>query len=293
MSIGKNFLERVLNEGKKDDTKGFTFDRSVEAMKRVMRDIGGSNNFADKIAEVASMFGIPGMYLNKPDVREGVVEAAQELKSKATRVRAFLALHSALSSFYGIAPVKIEEGLEASEEDKLEGSLFQKMIEEILVSLGIPPAMVENEAKPGIKSGLKRAIAKLRSDENVRAAAKLYALRSDIAFNDKVIGGKKAKKAKEMTMEELEEAVAMRSMGTMNSAGEQSGTDRDPNKVGPGVAGYLEAAKAICVAFGVPEMVLEKSSVITLMKHAALKDSASGTARRLMDKLVTELNKRN
>ena len=40
------------------------------------------------------MFGIPGMYLNKPDVREGVVEAAQELKSKATRVRAFLALHS-------------------------------------------------------------------------------------------------------------------------------------------------------------------------------------------------------
>lgn len=105
MTIGSQFLSRLLNEAKKDEKNGFTFDRSVEAMKRAMRDIGGEGNYADKIAEVFSMVGIPGMYLNKPEVRESVIEGAQNLKSKPARVRAFLALHSALSTFHGTTPI--------------------------------------------------------------------------------------------------------------------------------------------------------------------------------------------
>jgi hypothetical protein len=270
MSIGKNFLARVLSEGKKEDTKGFTFDRSVEAMKRSMRDIGGSNNYADKIAELFSMFGIPGMYLNKPAVRESVVEGAMNLKSKPARVRAFLALHSALYNFYGITPSKIDEA--KSEEDELEGTPLQQSVEEILVSLGLPAEMVEHDAKAGIKSGLKRTISKVRADDAVFMAIRNFAKLAGIKFHDGVIGDKKAK---------VQEAVAVGSMGT------------DPNHVDAGLKGFMDSAKKICVAFGVPEMILTKPTVVAMMKKSATHDSASGVSRRLMDKLLTELEKRD
>ena len=79
MTIGAQFLARI-NEAK--EVKSFSFDRGVEAMKKAMRAIGGESDFADKIAEVAAMSGIAGQYLNKPDVRESVVDAAMSLRSK-------------------------------------------------------------------------------------------------------------------------------------------------------------------------------------------------------------------
>ena len=190
MSIGSQFLSRVLTEAtKKDKKKGFEFDRSVEAMKRAMRDIGGETNLADKIAEVAAMVGIGGMYLNKPDVREGVLEAAQSLRTKAARVRAFLSIHSALSQFHGVTP--IAEG-KASPEEELEGNAFQQFVEEVLVTLGIPEEMVSGEAKAGVKAGLKRTVAKLRADADVRAAFVTYGRVANIKLGDGVVGTKKS-----------------------------------------------------------------------------------------------------
>jgi hypothetical protein len=190
MSIGSQFLSRVLTEAtKKDKKKGFEFDRSVEAMKRAMRDIGGETNLADKIAEVAAMVGIGGMYLNKPDVREGVLEAAQSLRTKAARVRAFLSIHSALSQFHGVTP--ITEG-KASPEEELEGNAFQQFVEEVLVTLGIPEEMVSGEAKAGVKAGLKRMVAKLRADADVRAAFVTYGRLASIKLGDGVVGTKKS-----------------------------------------------------------------------------------------------------
>jgi hypothetical protein len=191
MSIGSQFLSRVLTEAtKKDKKKGFEFDRSVEAMKRAMRDIGGETNLADKIAEVAAMVGISGMYLNKPDVREGVLEAAQSLRTKAARVRAFLSIHSALSQFHGVTP--ITEGKAASPEEELEGNAFQQFVEEVLVTLGIPEEMVSGEAKAGVKAGLKRMISKLRADADVRAAFVTYGRLASIKLGDGVVGTKKS-----------------------------------------------------------------------------------------------------
>ena len=187
MSIGTQFLNRVLAEAKKPEA-GYKFDRSIEAMKRSLRDIGGENNFADKIAEVMAMVGISGMYLNKPDVRESILEAAGELRTKSARVAAFLALHSALAAFHGVVPVSEAKG---TEEQDLEGNAFQKTVEEVLVVLGLPAEMVSDAAKAGVKSGLKRTIAKLRADEGVRAAVKVFAQRAGVKVGDKVVGSRK------------------------------------------------------------------------------------------------------
>lgn len=206
MTIGSQFLAR-LNEAKKPAAKtaapaapkGPTFDRGTEAMKRAMRDIGGENNFADKIAETMNMIGVPGMYLNKPEVRESVVEAAGRLRSRAAQAAAFLVLHSALTKFS--APLA-----EAKEED-LEGQGFQQLVEEILVSLGLPEEFVGASAKPAIKSGIKRTVARLKSDAQVRIAFVTFALRAKIKLNDSIVGAKKEANAMKAPVKEALEDV--------------------------------------------------------------------------------------
>ncbi len=192
MSIGSQFLSRVLTEAKKDKKAGFEFDRSVEAMKRAMRVVGGETNIADKIAEIAAMAGISGMYLNKPDVRESVLDAAQALRTKSARVRAFLAIHSTLSKFHGITQVVEAKEVKTTSEEDLEGNAFQQLVEEVLVALGIPEEMVSGEAKAGVKAGLKRTIAKLRSDSDVRAAFVVFARLAGIKIGDGIVGPKKS-----------------------------------------------------------------------------------------------------
>lgn len=185
MSIGSQFLARLTEA--KGEKKGFEFDRGTEAMKRAMRKIGGDNDFADKIAEVMAMCGISGMYSNKPEVRESVLDAAQVLRTKPARVRSFLALHSVLSKFHGVTPPVVAEG----KEDDLEGNAFQQLVEEVLVSLGVPEEMMGGDAKAGVKAGIRRTVAALKSDDLVRAAFVAYARYAGIRVGDKVVGVKK------------------------------------------------------------------------------------------------------
>lgn len=204
MTIGAQFLARI-NEAK--EVKSFSFDRGVEAMKKAMRAIGGESDFADKIAEVAAMSGIAGQYLNKPDVRESVVDAAMSLRSKPARVRSFLALHSALSAFHGMSSAAVAE---AKSEDDLEGTGFQQLVEEVLIVLGIPAELVSGDAKAGVKAGLKRMTAKLRSDSAVRMAFVNLAKYSGVKIKDGVAGEKKVgMKVAESQLDEAE-------MGKMN-----------------------------------------------------------------------------
>jgi hypothetical protein len=207
MSLGQQFLAR-LNEAKAPapvKKKAFTFDPAVETMKRGMRDIGGESDLADKIAEVMSLCGIPGIYLNKQDIKVSVVEAAQQLRTKSARVRSFLSLHSALCAFYGVEALVKEAKAEVAEfsDEELEGSQFQKMVEEILVLLGAPRELVTGEAKAPVKSSMKRAIAKLRQDENVRMAVLTLARYAGIKMNDGVAGEKKVGGPKKVAMEDV------------------------------------------------------------------------------------------
>lgn len=203
MTIGSKFLAR-LNEAKKPaEKKGFKFDAGTEAMKKSLRDIGGEQNLADKIVEVMNMMGVPGRFLNKPDIRDGVIEAAQNLRPKAQRLAAFLALHSALGAHFMA---------EAKEQD-LEGQGFQQLVEEVLVSLGLPESMVTGDAAPAIKSGLRRTVAAMKADAVVRNAFVTYALRAQIKLHDSLVGAKKD---------------AMSAMKAKKQLGEQEETEANP-----------------------------------------------------------------
>jgi hypothetical protein len=288
MSIGSQFLAR-LQEGKAPakKTEGYQFDRQVEAMKRALRDIGGKNDFADKIAEVFGMVGVPGMYLNKAEVRESVIEAATALRSKPARVTSFLALHSALKNFHGVlalrsAPKKPRGVLAEKKGDEvdLEGNTFQQLVEEVLVSLGMPVEMVTSAAKPGVKSPLRKKIAQLRADTAVRAAFVTFARLSGVKVNDGEVGMKKpAAKAsdKKMFGEEVDNPAASNA----------------PVKIDAGQTAFLEAAKGICEAFGVPPVTLALPRITQMMRRAAVKDAANGIAKGLMSKLLVQLHKRD
>lgn len=257
MTIGSQFLTRFLSEAKREVPKGFKFDRSVEAMKKAMRTIGGpEKDFADKIAEVAAMMGIPGMYLNKPDVRTAVLEGAQELRSKTARVVAFLGLHSALAAFYGAVPVsEAKEPSDANNEEELVGNAFQQLAEEILVSLGIPEEMVEKGAKSPVKTSLTRTIAKLRSDAGVKAALIAFARKASIKVNDKIVGSKK---------------------GPMERVSEAEEAHDAPAPAPAGVKDIIASAKAIMLALGVD---FADETVVRVVNEGALARSIKTACR--------------
>lgn len=255
MTIGSQFLAR-LNEAKEKQTKkAYTFDRGTEAMKRVLRDIGGKNNFADKIAEVLNMVGVPGMYLNKPEVRESVIEAAQDLRTKPARVAAFLSMHQALATFHGVQPI-----VEAKEED-LEGQGFQQLVEEIMISLGIPEEMVTASAKPAIRSGIRRTVTMLKTDTAVRTAVLYYAKMAKIRLHDAIVGMKKLGAPK------VVEAVTT---GTVGAAG------KEVQEPVTNVKDFTAAAKTILKALGVD---LADTSVVRVVNESTLNRSIKTAMR--------------
>ena len=195
MSFGSQFLARLTEAKKPAEKKApYTFDRNIESMKRAMRTIGGDSDLGDKVAEALNLCGVPGMYLNKPEVRESVLDAAQGMRSKPARVTAFLALHSAL--------LTRASSLKEGKEEDLEGQGFQQLVEEIMVSLGLPEEMVGASAKPAVKTGIKRTVMALKSDAAIRSAFIVYAQRAGVKLHDSLVGAKKdamaAMKAKKL-----------------------------------------------------------------------------------------------
>lgn len=256
MSIGTQFLAR-LNEAKKPEAKkGYKFDPATEAMKRQLRDIGGEKNFADKIAEVAAMSGMPGRFMNTPEGRESVLEGAAALRAKPAAVAAFLTLHSALSSFHGVTPMV--EG--KKEEMDLDGASFQQLVEEVLIALGLPESLVSAGGKAGSKAPVKRTIAMLMQDSTVKAAYMFLAKKLGVKINDGMVGAKKPGK-----MMEADEMAA-------------------PASEEHGAAAFLTAAKGFAMALGIPAKALEMSMTVMAMKKLAMKNGANTRAISMMER---------
>jgi hypothetical protein len=275
MTIGQRFLAR-LNEAKKEDKKPkFALDRGTEAMKRAMRKVA-QDDLADKIAEVMNMAGLPGMYLNKPEVRESVIAAAQDLRSKPNRVRAFLAMHSAMAAFRGMM-------VEAKGEEDLEGSAFQQLLEEVLIALGAPVEMMTAEAKSVIKSSLRKMAAAMRADQAVKTAIITFARLMQIRVNDKVVGSK--------APSAMAKKAAAKQVNDHLEVFEQE-DDIDMSKVEPGVRGYLDFARKLALELGIPQNMLDRSETKRGMLGKARADFSSPETKRFMPKLMAALQKK-
>jgi hypothetical protein len=268
MTIGSAFLTRLSEAKEKKEKKGYQFDRGTEAMKRAMRDVGGNLDLADKIAELANMCGVPGMYMNTSDVRDGILDAAQVLRTKTARVTSVLALHSALSNYHGVTPIAEAK----TKEDDLEGQGFQQLVEEVLVSLGIPEDMVMAGAKAGVKSGIKKTVAAMRSDSSVRDAFRVYAQRSKIKLHDAIVG-----------MMKTGPKVAEVSEAQMYPGERDTSQDH---------LGFIDEAKKLCIALGIPEVLIDRPAVLMAMKKVAMKNASNSRAKTTMGK-ATALIKAN
>lgn len=264
MSLGSQFLKR-LNEG----AKPAGFDAGTEAAKRQLRTVGGNEkNYGDKIAEVLNMCGVAGMYLKKKEVVSSIAAAADQLRSNSRRASSMLTLHAALKSFHGIT-------MEAKNDD-LTGGAFMQLMEECMVSLGAPVELVGADAKSGVKTRLRQLATEFSQDPAVAKAFRAYARASAIKVGDDTTGSTKAKPAK------MEEAVGAGTTPTQ-------GTSTQPAKVESGVAGFIEAAHALCLALGIPQRVMDSPTVATNIKRAALKGQTNQMAKKLMPRLAAAL----
>jgi hypothetical protein len=259
MTIGSQFLAR-LQEGKEPAKKGYKFDPATESMKRQLRDVGGEKNVADKIAEVAAMSGMQGRFMNTPEGRESVLGGAKGLRTRPAAMAAFLSLHSALAAFHGYTPMA--EGKD--EEADLDGVAFQQLVEEVLVELGIPQALVSEGGKSGAKASVKRTIAKIMQDSTTKVAYQFLAKKLGIKINDKVVGTKKLGK------QPVEEAVTQGTVGT-DGQGREETQDQSTN-----VKDFTAAAKTILKALGVD---LADTSVVRVVNESTL-NRAIKTAMR-------------
>ena len=196
MTIGANFLNRVLTEKKKEPEapKTFSGDAGTERMKMMMRDIGGPDDLADKIADVLNASGVPGAFLNKDEIRKAVIDAATLLRGQRTRKNMFMALHSVLTSFRAGEPVKggggsgVVADKKGAVGEKDLGTGFQELVAEVLSSLGAPEMYFTKDAPAALRTSFKSAVNAMQKNAEVKAAFQALARGSRIRKGDGKVG---------------------------------------------------------------------------------------------------------
>lgn len=102
MTIGAQFLERVLNEAAAEDRDGVKdgFNIPLDSQARAMA-AKLKLPFAKRLIAFHFMCGVPGRYMNTADVTEAVQGAADMLRKKVSVRRAFTTFYEGLAAAKG------------------------------------------------------------------------------------------------------------------------------------------------------------------------------------------------
>lgn len=184
MTIGTQFLQR-LSEAKAgvEDTDtikdGFNIplDTQQKALATKLK-----RPIEKKIVAFHSMVGVPGRYLNTDDIEERIAGAADELRGQLTIRRQFDKLYSALATAKGYAiaaPV-------AEAKAQKRGGFIQKLMESVLVRLGLPEALVQTDGPGAVGAALLKTAKLIEEDSNLEQILRQLAVKMGIKANDAI-----------------------------------------------------------------------------------------------------------
>jgi hypothetical protein len=257
MSLGTQFLKR-LNEAKPAPAAGF--DSGTENAKRRILTAGGMNkNYGDKIAELLNMCGVPGMYLKKQDTIDSIVAAAKLMQTSGAGPQ-FIRLHGAVKSASGMT-------MEARNTD-LTGGAFQRLMEEVLVSLGAPVDLVGANAKASVKTSMRSLAVKFAAEPTVVKAFRAYAMKVGIKIADETTGATKGKLA--------QEAVGSGTVSTAPTSGSDVKPEEDEGEKDGRITDVSAAAHTIFKKLGVD---LTDTKMIRVVNANALSRAVRVAAR--------------
>jgi len=370
MTLGSNFLARVLQEAAPEDKDGVKdgFNIPLDSQARALT-AKLKLPFAKRLIAFHVMCGVPGRYLNSEDAEDSIAGAADMLRKRVSVRRAFLALYDGLANAKGfaikepegapVAEAKDEDGnqkyttyaawkralkkaypeswidgdadiangmlgpkpfkrgetkgvgewdgsegwlkkvkTQVSEAKQKRGSFLQKLLETVLIELGLPQSLVTTTGPSAVGTGIYRTAELIEADAELERALRLLATRlgvkqTDAAsqveeakkFDEKkpatkpapVVGKKAPMLGKKMDVDKLDDKVkkpkrvAEGHQWTRLSALTQEAVD-------VGNDDFAQAVTGLVSALGIPDDVLERrrTQIVTALrqKKATLRNRA-------------------
>lgn len=188
MTVGSKFLARVLEEASAEDKDGVQdgFNIPLDSQARAL--IGKLKlPLAKRLVAFYVMVGIPGRYLNTEDVQGAVLEAADMLRKRVAVRRAFLSLYEGLAAAknFNLPQAATNEAIELVDEAKADskqkrGSFIQKLLETVMIELGLPESLVVTSGPAAVGVGIYRTAELIEQDSNLERALRLLATRMGI-----------------------------------------------------------------------------------------------------------------
>lgn len=146
--IGASFLKRISEEA--DDFDGVNDGLSIELDARQKSIFMRLRRAIDrKILNLFAMSGVPGRFLDVEGIDNTIKEAGLKLRANPTSMAAFNDFYQALGKARGLS-IPSDVAVEEAVDPKMKGSLMQKMLEGVLVSLGLPESLVVQGGPPQV-----------------------------------------------------------------------------------------------------------------------------------------------
>ncbi len=227
MTIGKKFLERVLNEGQLDEAKkdvdGFRDDFDITTLPATSPVVANMPMpMARQVVQLYHLMGVSveTLEMRPKAVKEAAMAVADEMRTNRPLRMAAQRLFAALATAKGFAR-KEEEVMEASasmapEKDmQLIGNTIVKQMEAVLAALKLPAGVLQRAARRDQQTMMETA-------EIIRSGAarsKFAMLASELGVDLMPVGQTvKVQEAAAMTGPELGQNRAAQAMETLISA---------------------------------------------------------------------------
>ncbi len=165
--IGAKFLARIAEDA--EDFDGVNDGLSIELDARQKSIFMRLRRPIDrKILNLFAMCGVPGRFMDVESIDSTIKEAGLGLRANPTTMSAFNKFYADLGAARGLA-IKDDSVAEAVDPE-LKGSMIQKMLESVLVALGLPESLVVQGGPQAVGIALYGTAAMIEEDSSLEAS---------------------------------------------------------------------------------------------------------------------------
>lgn len=189
MSVGSKFLSRILNEAKKDPVEieqemDFDMGHMTSQTKSLISSLRLTKLPEKKIAAFLLMCGVRPKDVKADDTAADNIRAAgQKIQRSSVLKMAFDDLFTNLADVKGIAQTDKTNDFKLSEAINLRGDTWQKMLERVLIELGMPEQLASATAmtSPSTAKALKQTSDEIEQSDELQEKLRTLARKLGVA----------------------------------------------------------------------------------------------------------------
>lgn len=221
-------MKSQINEADGEDNDGVKdgFNIPLDSQARAMA-AKQKLPWAKRLVAFHFMCGIPGRYMNTSEVSDAIAGAADMLRKKVAVRRAFSTLYEGLANTKGFTIQKdVAEDIEidevtytraqVNEARAKRGSFIQKLLESVMVELGLPESLIVTTGPAVVGVGIYNTAELIEQDSTLERSLRLLATRMGIRGQDAMEPVDEAKKEPKPPKDKGE-PIEVRGVKGMNS----------------------------------------------------------------------------